>query len=120
MDDRLLEVGRAGVEVFEVVTDFTSLGATGFGVCTSCCGGAGLVVGVWGAGLVPPMLREIVGAGFGASACAGRSSGGGGFDSSSDDCCCACKDVGALNECPGTNSKAFALSLDIVTLSERR
>lgn len=64
-----------------------------------------------GAGLGPPILRVIVGAGGGASVCCGRSMGGGGGLAG----CCG----GSEKLFPGTNAKAPALSLLIVCIIRR-
>lgn len=58
-----------------------------------------------GTDFAPPMLREMVGAGFGASVGSGRSIGGGGV------CDGVCDCDGSLKFCPGTNVKALAFSL---------
>lgn len=86
----------------------------GLGAAFADAAGAGAGGGADGAGegtgcgFGPPMLREMVGAGAGASVCSGRSTGwrGGGVG-----CCCG---GGMRKAFPGTNSNAPALSLLIV------
>lgn len=75
-------------------------GALEAGGCGADDGAAG-----GGAGLGPPMFREIVGGGGGASVGVGRSMGAGGGWAGSDAC------WGTRKPCPGTKVKAFALSL---------
>lgn len=77
----------------------------GFGVVCAVRAGVGVGVGTGesaGGFGAPPILREIVGAGLGASICSGRSTGSGGGGG---------RGVGATNPLPGTNSYAPALSL---------
>lgn len=61
-----------------------------------------------GDGLEPPIFNDIVGGGRGASSCSGRSTGGGGGG--------CCTGGGAPKALPGTNSKAPALSLLMVSV----
>lgn len=62
-----------------------------------------------GSGFEPPMFSEIVGAGAGASVCAGRSTGASGGCAG----CAGC--AGTRKAWPGTKENAFALSLLIAT-----
>lgn len=91
----------------------TILGATGFGASAtgfSAAGGGGLgtAAGCDGGVDEPPMLREMVGGGRGASVCSGRSMGGGG----------GCEGVSGTKPLPGTKEKAPGLSLLIVVGGE--
>ena len=101
------------LEGAESALTFTAAGVVGAGAAgagTASAGftaaaGGGVAAAGGGGGLDPPMLREIVGAGRGASVASGRSIGGG------RGCCGGC---GGINALPGTNSYAPALSLFIV------
>ena len=72
------------------------------------------VAEVTGAGVndegVPPILRDMVGAGRGTSVCSGLSTGGGGG---------FCEGLGEIKLRPGTNEKAPALSL-LMVVSKRK
>ena len=95
------------------ITD-SQLLVAGLGAAFADAAGAGAGGGADGAGegtgcgFGPPMLREMVGAGAGASVCSGRSTGwrGGGVG--------CCREGGMRKALPGTNSNAPALSLLIV------
>jgi hypothetical protein len=95
-DDAALAADDDDAAVFAGVAAF----GAGAGVAAGSCEGAG-------AGLDPPMLREMVGGAAGASVCSGRSIGAG---------CCSAGCWGMRNACPGTNENAPGLSLLIVVI----
>ena len=90
----------------------SGLGVPGFGVDFSIFGAWVVGAGAGsGAGFGPPMLREIVGGGGGASVCSGRSNGAGGG---------VCGWAGGAKERPGTKVKALALSLLMMSLRKAK
>ena len=96
----------------EVVVGVAAPDAGGEVTGAGAAAGAGAGADVGGVGLLPPILSVMVGGGFGASSCIGRSMGAGGG------CAGWPGWVGGRN-LPGTNSAALKFSLLIVKERKR-